>query len=83
MLSAGASGSVHRSAARCFGAMSPDALIVSKADEAGSLGVLLELTRLTDLPVSYLTTGQEVPDDIEHARADRLARAVLDGGLPA
>lgn len=82
VLSAGASGSVLKSAARCFGAMDPDALIVSKADEAGTLGVLLEITRTTDLPLSYLTTGQEVPDDIEPARADRLARAVLEGGLP-
>lgn len=82
VLSAGASVPVLRSAARCFGAMNPDALIVSKADEAGALGVLLEITRTTDLPLSYLTTGQEVPDDIEPARADRLARAVLEGGLP-
>ena len=83
VLSAGSSAAVLRSAARSFGAMRPDALIVSKIDEAGALGVLLEIARLTDLPLSYLTTGQEVPDDIEHARADRLARAVLEGGLPA
>ena len=83
VLSAGASGSVLASAARCFGTMNPDTLIVSKADEAGALGVLLDITRITGLPLSYLTTGQEVPDDIEPARADRLARAVLEGGLPA
>jgi flagellar biosynthesis protein FlhF len=83
VLSAGASVPVLKSAARCFGAMNPDTLIVSKADEAGALGVLLDIARLTGLPLSYLTTGQEVPDDIEPARADRLARAVLEGGLPA
>lgn len=82
VLSAGASGAVLRSAADRFGELNPDALIVSKADEAGALGVLMDIVRLTDLPLSYVTTGQEVPDDIEAARPDRLARAVLDGGLP-
>ena len=81
VLSAGASLGVLRAAADRFGAMKPDALILSKADEAGTLGVLCEVLRLTGLPMSYLTTGQEVPDDIEPARADRLARAILDGGL--
>jgi len=32
--------------------------------------------------LSYVTTGQEVPDDIEPVRADRLARLVLEGALP-
>jgi flagellar biosynthesis GTPase FlhF len=37
------------------------------------------------LPVrlSYVTTGQEVPDDIEPTRAERMARLVLEGALPA
>ena len=82
VLSAGASEPVLRSAAERFGTLGPDALIVTKADEAGALGVLLDILRLTDLPLSYLTTGQEVPDDLETARPERLARAVLDGGLP-
>lgn len=81
VLSAGASLGVLRSAAERFGAMKPDTLILSKADEAGPLGVLCEAIRLTGLPLSYVTTGQEVPDDIEPARPDRLARAILDGGL--
>lgn len=81
VLSAGASLGVLRSAADRFGELKPDALILSKTDEAGTIGVLCEALRLTGLPMSYLTTGQEVPDDIEPARADRLARAILDGGL--
>lgn len=81
VMSAGASLGVLRAASERFGEMNPDALIVSKADEAGALGVTCEMTRLTGLPLSYITTGQEVPDDIEPARADRLARAILDGGF--
>jgi flagellar biosynthesis protein FlhF len=30
-----------------------------------------------DRPVSYLTTGQAVPDDIEPANSRRLARLIL------
>lgn len=35
------------------------------------------------IPLSFVTTGQEVPDHIEPGRADRLARAVLDNRLTA
>ena len=37
--------------------------------------------RAMGLPLSFVTTGQEVPDHIEPGRPDRLARAVLDNRL--
>jgi flagellar biosynthesis GTPase FlhF len=47
-------------------------------DEAGCmLSHLLEVLRGTDSPLSYWTTGQIVPDDIEPATPDRLARLML------
>ncbi len=52
-------------------------LILTKLDEATSLGNLLALSREVNLPISYLTTGQDVPNDIEPARADRIARLIL------
>lgn len=52
-------------------------LILTKLDEADSLGAVLSLNRELNLPVSYLTTGQNVPDDIEPALYDRLARLIL------
>jgi flagellar biosynthesis GTPase FlhF len=30
--------------------------------------------------VSFVTTGQEVPDEIELARGERLAEGMLNGG---
>lgn len=57
------------------------ALILTKLDEATGLGHLLPVVRATRLPLSYLTSGQNVPDDIESADARRLAQAVL--GQPA
>jgi len=52
-------------------------LILTKLDEAPGLGALFNLARSVKTPVSYVTTGQDVPDDIEPANAARLARLVL------
>jgi flagellar biosynthesis protein FlhF len=52
-------------------------LILTKLDEAPGLGALYSLARQVAAPISYLTTGQDVPDDIEPAVAVRLARLVL------
>ena len=53
------------------------ALILTKLDEATGLGNLLPLVRSCELPLSYLTNGQNVPDDIEPADCRRVARMVL------
>jgi flagellar biosynthesis protein FlhF len=53
-------------------------VLLTKMDEAGCmLSHLLEVLRGTDSPLSYWTTGQIVPDDIEPATPDRLARLML------
>jgi flagellar biosynthesis protein FlhF len=66
-------------AANRFLPMSPDRVIFTKLDEAVKLGVLITVARRISLPLSYLTTGQEVPDHIEPGRAERLAELLLDG----
>ena len=55
----------------------PPPLILTKLDEATGLGNILPLLRFSRLPLSYLTNGQNVPDDIETANAQRLARLIL------
>jgi flagellar biosynthesis protein FlhF len=52
-------------------------LMLTKLDEALSMGSLFQLTRQIGLPISYLTTGQNVPDDIEIAESDRIVDYVL------
>ena len=42
-----------------------------------SPGNVLPVLRSSGLPLSYLTNGQNVPDDIEVANARRLARLIL------
>jgi flagellar biosynthesis protein FlhF len=54
-----------------------DRLILTKLDEALGLGAVLGVVSRAARPISYLTTGQGVPDDIEPADPDRLAALVL------
>lgn len=60
-----------------FASVGTSSLVLTKLDEAHELGVMLNLARRVGLPVSYLTTGQDVPDDIEGAETQRMARLVL------
>jgi len=57
-------------------------LIFTKLDETGSAGSILNLLGQTTLPTAYLTYGQNVPDDIEAATANRLARYVIGEEMP-
>jgi flagellar biosynthesis protein FlhF len=66
-----------RAAVERFAMVQVDRLILTKLDEADSLGGLLAVLGLSNRPVSYLTTGQAVPDDIEPAEPKRLARLIL------
>ena len=58
--------------------MGTTALILTKLDEATGLGNLLPLLRSSCLPLSYLTNGQNVPDDITAADSRKLARTMLE-----
>jgi flagellar biosynthesis protein FlhF len=66
-----------RSAVDRFAMVQVDRLILTKLDEAESLGGILAVLGLYSRPLSYLTTGQAVPDDIEPADRKRLARLIL------
>jgi flagellar biosynthesis protein FlhF len=54
-------------------------VIVTKLDEAGSFGVFLNVTGRSGGPLTYVTTGQDVPDDIAPADAGRLAECIVSG----
>jgi flagellar biosynthesis protein FlhF len=60
-----------------FASVGVTALLLTKLDEAGGLGGLLPLLRGSRLPLSYLTHGQNVPDDIEAADGRKLARIIV------
>jgi len=81
VLSAAADQQVMVKAAERFAPLAPDRLIVSKLDEALDFGRLVNVVQAAGLPLSYVTTGQEVPDHIELASAERFARLILGGVL--
>ncbi len=62
----------------CFAELEPQRLLFTKLDESTAYGNILNAVSESKLPVSYLTTGQMVPEDIEVADSERLADLLLD-----
>jgi flagellar biosynthesis protein FlhF len=60
-----------------FATVGTTAVIVTKLDEATGLGNLLSVARNSGLPISYLTDGQNVPDDIRIAQKRAIAQQIL------
>jgi len=64
-----------------FSDVRADKIIFTKLDEAAHVGVVLNIVRKVNKSLSYITTGQDVPDDIEVARGRRLAQLILGDAL--
>jgi len=52
-------------------------LVFSKLDETRHLGEVLNAWNQADLPVSYFTTGQRVPEDLEVASVEYLCKELV------
>ncbi|HVP09735.1 MAG TPA: flagellar biosynthesis protein FlhF [Phycisphaerae bacterium] len=52
-------------------------LIFTKLDEALGFGVILNVLNSVNMRLSYLTTGQSVPNDIEEGSAWRIAQLIV------
>jgi flagellar biosynthesis protein FlhF len=68
-----------REAIKKFASVGAKHVIFTKLDEAVGFGVLLNVLRTAGVRLSYLTTGQSVPDDIEVGAAQRVAQLILHG----
>jgi flagellar biosynthesis protein FlhF len=55
-----------------FRPLRPSKLLLTHTDEAESAGSLLELPIRSGLPLSYWSTGQNIPEDIQEASKDDL-----------
>ena len=60
-----------------YGLLPIDRLIFSKLDESCTYGTMLNQLARINKPLSYLTTGQKVPEDIEIATQERIASLLL------
>ena len=59
-------------------------LIFTKLDEADTLGSMMNICCLAGKKAAYVTIGQNVPDDLEAIKPDKIAKSLLglsDGGI--
>ena len=54
-------------------------LIFTKLDETTTLGNILNLKLYSDADLSYVTNGQNVPDDIEVFNTQKIVKQLLGG----
>lgn len=80
VLSSTASQECIESAIERFSHVRVDKILFTKLDEAVHVGVVLNVARKVNKALSYVTTGQDVPDDIEVSKGRRLAQLILTGG---
>jgi flagellar biosynthesis protein FlhF len=55
----------------------PQRMIFTKVDETGSFGTILNESVRTGKPLSFFTTGQRIPEDLEAATKSRVAEFIL------
>lgn len=60
-----------------FKSIGPRRLLFTKIDESTTYGGLLNTVSKYEIPISYITTGQNVPEDIEAARPERISKLLL------
>jgi len=58
-----------------------DQVILTKMDECRRFGFLFDLMEKARKPVSYVTTGQNVPQDIAEVTSGNLAKLIVEGVL--
>lgn len=64
-----------------FRCCDPTSVLFTKVDETRQYGAMLSVMAETGLPMSYLSTGQNVPDDICLASPAIMANLILEGKL--
>ncbi len=64
-------------AVRAYSVFAPDYLLFTKLDETASLGAVLSAALEAAKPLSFFTTGQNIPEDIEPAHPRGLLASVF------
>jgi flagellar biosynthesis protein FlhF len=61
-----------------FSPLKINKILFTKLDEGLTFGTLINLALHTQLPLSYFTNGQRVPEDIETASKDKVIRLIFN-----
>lgn len=64
---------------KSFSILDIDTVIVTKLDETQGYGNIFSLMYETKKPLSYFTTGQDVPNDLRVANGEFLVECLIDG----
>jgi len=78
VLSANAQLSTLDEVIAAFKSANPAGCIITKLDEAASLGGVLSAVVKQNLAVAYVSNGQKVPEDIQPARAQELVNMMIE-----
>ncbi len=60
-----------------YGALNFNNVIITKLDETDSYGALLSVMKNCKTPISFVTTGQNVPEDIKVPTKDKIIQLIL------
>jgi flagellar biosynthesis protein FlhF len=66
-----------KEAAKSFAALKPETYVFTKLDETRRRGGIIDQVSDSQLPISYVTNGQRVPEDITPADKRSILRVVL------
>jgi len=77
-LSATTEGTALEKAIDLFSVTAPSACLLTKLDEAASLGAAISAVIHSGLPLAFLADGQRVPEDLTPARAHSLVERAAD-----
>jgi flagellar biosynthesis protein FlhF len=64
-----------------FALLGANRWILSKLDEGETFGIAMNVAAATKTPLSFITTGQEVPDDIAAPSPGKLADLIVGEGV--
>ena len=54
-----------------------NSIIVTKLDETSTYGSILNILETAKIPLSFVSTGQNVPDDIKELSTDKIVSLIL------
>jgi flagellar biosynthesis protein FlhF len=62
---------------KAFRTVNPQSLLFTKLDESWSFGEILNTNITSKIPLSFFTTGQKVPEDLEPATKERVVERIF------
>ncbi|HEY1812731.1 MAG TPA: hypothetical protein VGG74_10325 [Kofleriaceae bacterium] len=79
VVAAGSNATMIESLANRYRALAPSRMLFTKVDEIDSAAEMARAPLRLELPITWITTGQSVPEDIEEPTAERVMQLAATG----